>query len=92
MSPSSHNCQQKPLCHISTTFSCCQNYKLGHVGKIKSAIIKANQEGKSAAFVSQMHSKSLDGKKKCRFEVPIRSQRARPVNPRLCKIASHTND
>ena len=27
--------------------------------KIKSAIIKANQEGKSAVFVSQMYSKSL---------------------------------
>ena len=27
--------------------------------KIKSAIIKVNQEGKSAVFVSQMYSKSL---------------------------------
>ena len=49
----------KPLCHISTTFSCCQNYKLGHVGKNKSAITKANQEGKSVVFVPQMYSKSL---------------------------------
>ena len=47
------------LCHISTTFSCCQNYKLGHVGKNKSAITKANQEGKSVVFVPQMYSKSL---------------------------------
>ena len=43
-SPSGHNCQQKTLCHISTTFPNCQNYRLGHVEKIKSAIIKANHE------------------------------------------------
>ena len=59
-SPLGHNCwQKKPLCHISTTFSCCQNYKLGHAGKNKSAITKANQEGKSVVFVPQMYSKSL---------------------------------
>ena len=31
-------------------------------------------------------------KKKCCSEVPSRSQRARPISPRLCKIPSHTND
>ena len=47
---------------------------MGHVGKNKSAIIKANQEGKSVVFVLKVS----DRKKKCSFEVPSRSQRARP--------------
>ena len=58
--------------------------------KIKSAIIKANQEGNSAVFVSQMY--SVSDRRKCGFEVLNRSQRARPVNPRLGNIPSHTND
>ena len=58
-SPSCHNYQQKPLSLISTTFSCGQNYNWDISEKNKSAIIKANQEGKSALFVSQMYSKSL---------------------------------
>ena len=52
-----HNCPQKPLCHIITTFFVAKitNWDMSE----KSAIIKADQEGKLAVFVSQMYSKSL---------------------------------
>ena len=33
-----------------------------------------------------------DRKKNCGFEVPSRSQRPRPINPRLCKTPSHTKN
>ena len=67
-SPSGHNCQQKTLCHISTTFPNCQNYRLGHVEKIKSAIIKANHEV-SCQCLSRGLLNVSDIKKKCSFEV-----------------------
>ena len=74
-SPLAHNCQQEPFYHISSAFSCCQNYKLGR-WKIKSAIIKANQEGKSTVIVWQMYSKSLTGETNAalKFQADLKQQ------------------
>ena len=60
----------------ATSFSCCQNYKLGHVGKNKSAIIKANQEGKSVVFVPQVYSKSLTERRNAalRYQADLKEQ------------------
>ena len=57
--------------------------------KIKSAIIKANQEGKSEVFVSQMSSKSLMEKRNAalKYRTDLKEQ-----DPRLCKIPSHTSN
>ena len=60
--------------------------------KINSVIIEANDEGKSVILSLTDVLKVSDGKKKCHFEVLSRSQKARPANPRLCKIPRHTND
>ena len=44
--------------------------------KNKSAIIKANQEGKSAVFVSQMYSKSLTERRNAtlKYQVDLKEQ------------------
>ena len=63
-----------PLQHQHHLFFVAKITNWDMSGKIKSAIIKANQEGTSTVFVPQMYSKVSDRKKKCGFEVPSRSQ------------------
>ena len=53
--------------------------------KIKSAIIKANQNTKSTVCLADVL-KVSEGKKKSCLEVASRSQRARPINPRFIKF------
>ena len=60
--------------------------------KTKSAIIKGRKGRKAGSICLADVLKVSDRKKKCGFEVPSRSQRARPVNLRLCEIPSHNND
>ena len=42
--------------------------------KIKSAIIKANQEGKSPLFVSQMYSESLTKRRNAAYRADLKQQ------------------
>ena len=58
--------------------------------KMKSAIVKDNQKGKAAVFVSQIYSKSLRERRTAtlKYQADLKEL----VNPRLCKIPSHTND
>ena len=65
---------ETPLQHQHHLFFVAKITNWDMSGKIKSAIIKANQEGTSTVFVPQMYSKVSDRKKKCGFEVPSRSQ------------------
>ena len=58
-SPSSHNCQQKPSATSAPPILVAKITNRDMSEKIKSAIIKANQEGKSAVFVWQIYSTSL---------------------------------
>ena len=50
---------RNPSATSAPPFLVAKNTNWNMSEKIKSAIIKANQEGKSAVFVSQMYSKSL---------------------------------
>ena len=55
-------------------------------GKIKSAIIKANQEGKSAVFVSQMYSKSLTERRNAFEEILWSTEQISKSKTRQSKV------
>ena len=81
---------ETPLPHQHHFFFVAKISNWGMSEKMKSAIVKDNQKGKSAVFVSQIYSKSLRERRTAtlKYQADLKEL----VNPRLCKIPSHTND